>query len=85
MTNHFPIRCDSCGDLMYFRWQTSRNQSYECPTCSDRWAIVWINSSGGVNTVRYTNRKDAVGNHRAVAAGQILGNLIDLVFSRRKR
>jgi hypothetical protein len=85
MTTHFPIRCDRCGELMHFRWQVSRNQSYECPTCQDRWAIVWINSSGGINTVRHTNEKDAVGNHRAIAAGQILDSLTDRLFKRGKK
>ena len=84
MTTHFPISCDQCDTLMYLRWQISRNQSYECPVCPDRWAIVWINSSGGINTVRFTNRKDAKGNHQAIALGGIAGTLFDALF-RRKR
>jgi len=84
MATNFPIKCDRCPEFMYLRWEVGRNQSYECPYCSDRWAIVRINSSGGINSVSFTNRKDAAGNHQAVAIGRGLGALFNGLLRRKK-
>lgn len=83
MATQFPIPCDCCPRLMLFKWEVGRNQTYKCPVCTDRWATVWVNSSGGVNTVSYTNREGATSNHRAVAVGQTLGALASMLFGRK--
>lgn len=48
MATNFPIKCDRCDEFLYLRWEVSRNQSCECPCCPDRWAIAWINKTGGI-------------------------------------
>lgn len=80
MATQFPIQCDICGNLMLLRQTITRHQSYECPRCADRWAIVWVNTSGGINTVRHTNGADASGSHKAHTIGALLASF----FSKRK-
>ena len=84
MSTH-PIRCDICREFMYLQSEIGkRNQAYRCPQCSDRWAIVRLNSLGGVNTVRHTNERDARGNDMAVAVGGLLGSLLADFINRRR-
>src|SRR4029079_8724350 len=83
MATPFPIRCDTCREFMLLRWVIGRNQSYECPSCADRWAIVSLYRSGGVNSVRYASEKGATINHMAIVGGELLGTLLKGFFSRK--
>lgn len=85
MSSHAPIRCDVCREFMYLNSEIGRRtQTYRCPECSDRWAIVRLNSLGGVSAVRHTNERNAQQYGAAVAVGGLLGNLLADFFNRKR-
>jgi transposase-like protein len=67
------IKCDQCEHPMLFQKGEGRMQAYRCFDCANRWAIVNLNSQGGVNSIAHLNERDANMRLMFYEAGRALG------------
>ena len=78
MANTHNIYCDQCNHLMNFSHEVSlRGRAYTCSICTDRWALVRLDSTRAVASIRHVPGRE-------ITKEGVTHTILNRLFGRRK-